>query len=323
MRSLILISMLLLPLALASAGENFQIPVAASSKVLGYAPLWVADKKGFFEREGLRVEVSVTRGTSATLRALVTKSVHAALAGNDGMIALVEKEGKSLTIIAGCSKSTQMIIGKSNIKRFEDLRGKKIGASTLTSGSAFLLRRVLDAHGLKYPNDYTLVNIAGSGPALIAIASGNIAAGILSVPFNFRARYLGLNVIGKVTDVLPNYLRSGFSVRRLWAQAHRAEMVKFLKALLKARKWLEENRDEGAAFLADELRLKPGLARQGLDYYLDHRAWEPDLDVNLEGLRAVLEVYSQQAGAPGPPANPEKYLDLSYLKTALKELGGQ
>jgi ABC-type nitrate/sulfonate/bicarbonate transport system substrate-binding protein len=322
MPSLILISMLLLPLVLASAAEKFHIPVAASSRVLGYAPLWVADKKGFFEREGLSVEVTVTRGTPPSLRALVAKSVHAALAGNDGVIALVEKGAEDLAIIAGGSKSTHMIIGKSNIKKFEDLRGATIGSSTLTSGTALLLRRVLKAHGLEYPKDYSLVNVGGSGPTLIAIASGNVAAGIVSVPLNFRARQLGLSLIGKVTDVFPNYLLSSFAVRRRWAQEHRLQVVQFLKALLKARKWLEENRDEGATFLADELRLKPVLARQGLDYYLDHRAWEPDLGINLDGLKAVVGVYREQADAGGPP-KPEKYVELSYLKTALKELGWQ
>jgi ABC-type nitrate/sulfonate/bicarbonate transport system substrate-binding protein len=317
------LSMLLLPSSSAGVAEKFQFPVSASSRVLGYAPLWVADKKGFFEREGLHVEVSVTRGTPPSLRALVAESIHAALAGNDGVIALVEKGIEDLAIIAGGSKSTHMIIGKKHIKKYEDLRGATIGASTLTSGTAFLLRRVLKANGLEYPKDYSLVNVGGSGPSLIAIASGNVAAGILSVPLNFRARHLGLSVIGKVTDVFPNYLLSSFSVRRRWAQDHRAEVVKFLKALLKARKWLEENRNDAAAFLANELKLKPVLARQGLDYYLDHRAWEPDLGVNLEGLKAVLKVYSEQADAPGPLENPEKYLDLSYLKTALKELGGQ
>jgi ABC-type nitrate/sulfonate/bicarbonate transport system substrate-binding protein len=314
------LSILLVPLSSAGVAEKFKIPVAASSRALGYAPLWVADKKGFFEREGLRVEVTAMHGTSPCLRALVAESIHAALAGNDGVVALVEKGIEDLAIIAGGSKSTHMIIGKKHIKNYGDLRGTTIGVSTLTSGTAFLLRRVLKANGLEYPKDYSLVNVGGGGPALIAIASGNVAAGIVSVPLNFRARQLGLSMIGKVTDVFPNYLLSSFSVRRRWAQEHRAEVVKFLKALLKAHKWLEENRHDGAAFLADELRLKPVLARQGLDYYLDHRAWEPDLGVNLKGLKGVLEVYRKQTDTPGPLPNPEKYLEMSYLKTALQEL---
>jgi ABC-type nitrate/sulfonate/bicarbonate transport system substrate-binding protein len=316
-------TLLILPLALASAGEKFQFPVSASSRTFGYAPLWVADKKGFFEREGLSVEISVTRGTEPSLRALVAESIHASLAGNDGVITLVEKGIEDLAIIAGCSQSTHMIVGKSTLKRFEDLRGATIGASTLSSGTAFLLRRVLKAHGLDYPKDYSLVNIGGSGPALIAIASGNVAAGIVSVPLNFRAQQLGLSLIGKVTDVFPNYLLSSFSVRRRWAREHRLEVMRFLKALVKARKWLEENRDGGAAFLAEEVKLNPVLARQGLDYYLDYRAWEPDLRVNLAGLKEVLEAYREHTGAQGPPPNPEKYVDLSYLKKALKELGWQ
>ena len=315
------LSMLLLPLSSASVAEKFQFPVSASSRVLGYAPLWVADKKGFFERQGLNVEVTVTRGTSPSMEALVAESIHVALAANDGVIALVEKGIEDLAIIAGGSKSTHMIIGKNHIKKYEDLRGATIGASTLTSGTAFLLRRVLKANGLEYPRDYSLVDVGGSGPSLIAIASGNVAAGILSVPLNFRAQQLGLSLIGKVTDVFPNYLLSGFSVRRRWAQEHRAEVVKFLQALLWARKWLEENRDDGAVFLANELKLNPVLARQGLDYYLDHRAWEPDLGINLDGLKAVLEVYQEQAAARGPLPNPGKYLERSYLKAALKKLG--
>jgi len=322
MPSLILILMWLLPLASASAGEKFQIPVAASARVLGYALLWVADKKGFFGREGLRVEVTVTRGTSLCLRALVAESIHAALAGNDGVIALVEKGVADLAIIAGGSKSTHMIVGKKHIKKYEDLRGATIGTSASMSGTAFLLRRVLKAKGLEYPKDYSLVNVGGSGPMLIAITSGNVAAGIVSVPLNFRARQLGLSVIGKVTDVFPNYLFSSLAVRRPWAQEHRLQIVKFLKALLKARKWLEENRDEGVTLLAEELKLKPVLARQGFDYYLDYRAWEPDLGINLDGLNAVVGVYRDRAGGRAPPIA-EKYVELSYLKTALKEMGWQ
>ena len=317
------LSLLLLAPLSARAGERFRFPVAASSKVLGYAPLWVADKKGFFEREGLDVEITLTHGTSPSLRALVAASVHAALAGNDGVIALVEKGVEDLAIIASGSKSTHMIIGKSHIKNFADLRGAMIGASTLTSGTAFLLRQVLKAHGLQYPRDYSLVDVGGSGPSLIAISSSNVAAGILSVPLNFRAQQLGLSVIGKVTDVFPNYLLSGFAVRRRWAQEHRLEVVKFLKGLLSARRWLEENRADGAALLAKELKLKPELARQGLDYYLDHGAWEADLDINLDGLRAVIGVYQEQAQARGPLAKPESYIERGYLQAALKKLGRQ
>ena len=224
-------------------------------------------------------------------------------------------------MIAGGSKTTHMIMGGKGFKTYEDLRGATIGSSTLTSGTAFLLRRMLKAQGLEYPKDYNLVNVGGSGPAFTALSTGNIAAAILAVPINFKAQEMGFNLIGKATDVFPNYLLSTFSVRRQWAAEHRDEVVHFLKALLQARKWLGDDRAAGAEFLAKDLQMKPKLARQGLDYYLDNRAWDPDLNIDLDGLKSVIEVYAEQADMKGPLPDPKKYVDLSYLQTALKELG--
>jgi ABC-type nitrate/sulfonate/bicarbonate transport system substrate-binding protein len=304
----------------AAAQEAFKFPAGASSKVLGYAPLWVASGKGFLKRHGLDSQVTAIRGTAPTMQALVSDSIHVALAANDGVIGLVEK-GMDLAMIAGGSKTTHMIMAGKQFKTFEDLRGAILGSSTLTSGTAFLLKRVLKANGLEYPRDYSLVSVGGSGPAFTALGTGQIAAAILAVPISFRAQEMGFNLIGKVTDVFPNYLLSSFSVRQGWARLHRAEVVRFLKAVLEARKWLEDNKKAGAEFLAKELDIKPELAETGLEYYLTHRAWEPNLEIDLDGLKAVIEIYAEQADMKGAVPSAEKYVDASYLKQALKELG--
>jgi len=96
-----------------------------------------------------------------------------------------------------------------------------------------------------------------------------------------------------------------------------------LKAVLRARRWLEDDRKAAVEFLAKDLDLKPKLAEQGLDYYLGQRAWEPDLNIDLDGLKTVIEVYAEQADMKGALPSPEKYVDLSYLKAALKEMGWQ
>jgi ABC-type nitrate/sulfonate/bicarbonate transport system substrate-binding protein len=321
-QALQLICLILVLPPLAGAQEAVKFPAGASSKVLGYAPLWVASGMGFLKREGLDAEVTAIRGTAPTMQALVSESIYVALAANDGVIGLVEK-GMDLAMIAGGSKTTHMIMGGRNFKTYEDLRGATIGSSTLTSGTAFLLKRVLKTQGLEYPRDYSLVSVGGSGPAFTALSTGQIAAAILAVPISFRAQEMGFNLLGKVTDVFPNYLLSSFSVRRRWAVAHRGEVVRFLKAVLQARKWLEDNRKAGAEFLAKELDLKPKLAEKGLDYYLTHRAWEPNLDIDMDGLKTVVEIYAEQADLKGSISRPEKYVDLSYLHEALKEVGGR
>jgi ABC-type nitrate/sulfonate/bicarbonate transport system substrate-binding protein len=121
--------------------------------------------------------------------------------------------------------------------------------------------------------------------------------------------------------ILPNYLLSAYSVRRSWAEKNRPRVVHFLKAVLLAKKWFEQDKKAATEFLAKEFELKPSLAEKGLDYYLTHPAWHPELDIEMDGLKTVVDIYAEQTGMKGPALNAEKYVDLSYLKQALKELG--
>jgi ABC-type nitrate/sulfonate/bicarbonate transport system substrate-binding protein len=314
-----LLLVFLLP-ALGLAQEKFKFPVGVSSKVMGYGHLWAAWRRGYFEREGLDVEVVVFRGTAPAVQTMIAGSIYAGLVANDGIIAAVE-QGMDLAMIAGGSKITHMLMGGKNYKTWEDLRGTTIGSSTLTSGTAFVLRRALKTKGLEYPRDYKLLNVGGTSSAFLAMSAGQISAAMLAVPYSFQAQEAGFNLIGRIADVFPKYLLSAYSVRRSWADKNRAQVVRFLKAVLQAKKWFEQDRKAATEFLAKEFELKPVLAEKGLDYYLTNQAWHPELEIEMDGLKTVAEIYAEQTGMKGPPPNPDKYVDLSYMKQALKELG--
>lgn len=300
--------------------ERSKFPVGVSSKVLGYGHLWAAWRRGFFEREGLDVEVVLMRGTAPAVQAMIAGSISAGLVANDGPIAAVE-QGIDLAMVAASSKITHMLIGGKNYKTWEDLRGATLGASTLTSGTAFVLRRALKTKGLEYPRDYKLLNVGGTASSFAALGSGQIAAAMQAVPNAFQAQEAGFNVIGRIADVFPNYLLSAYSVKRSWAEKNRPRVVRFLKSVLRAKKWFEEDKTAAVGYLAKEFQLTPSLAEKGLDYYLTHQAWPPELEIDMDGLRTVVEIYAEQSGMKGPIPNPEKYVDSSYLKQALKELG--
>jgi len=153
------------------------------------------------------------------------------------------------------------------------------------------------------------------------MSAGQIAAAMLAVPNAFQAQDAGFNTIGRIADIFPTYLLSAYSVRRSWAERNRVRVVSFLKAVLRAKKWFEEDRKAAVQFLAKEFELKPSLAEKGLDYYLTNQAWHPELDIEMDGLKTVVDIYAEQTGMKGPIPNPEKYVDMSYLKQALKELG--
>jgi hypothetical protein len=91
--------------------------------------------------------------------------------------------------------------------------------------------------------------------------------------------------------------------------------------VVRAKKWFEQDRMSAVEFLAKEFQLTPAHAERGLDYYLTTQAWHPELEFEMDGLKTVVDIYAEQTGMKGPIPNPEKYVDQSYLRQALKELG--
>ncbi len=306
----------------ALAQEKTKFPLSASSKTLGYSPLWVASKLGFFDRQGLDAQLVLVAGADKSTMALVGGSVNVSSGGTDTVIAAVE-QGADLASIGGVINGlTHYIMGAKKFKSFEDLRGANIGSSGLTSGTAFVLRRVLRAKGMEYPRDYNLINVGGSAQAFLSLTAGRIDAAIIAVPLNYEAAQMGYPVIAKVVDFIPNYQLTEVTVKRSWADKNRALTVRFMKGLIQAMRWMHDNKEPAIEFLAKEMQLKPDAARRGWEYYTENKIWNPNAESNVEGVRTVIQIAAERGQFKGgalPP--PGTYLDHSYVEQALKELG--
>jgi ABC-type nitrate/sulfonate/bicarbonate transport system substrate-binding protein len=318
----ILFCLVLLVSSSSLAQEKFKFPVSASSKTLGYSPLWVASNLGFFDREGLDVQVVLVSGADKSTMALLGGSVYISSGGTDTVVSAVE-QGADLASIGGIINGlTHYIMGGKKFRTFEDLRGANVGSSGLTSGTAFVLRRVLRAKGLEYPRDYNLINIGGSAQAFISLTAGRIDAAIIAVPLNYEAAQMGYPVIAKVVDFIPNYQLTEVTVKRSWAEKNRPLVVRFMKGLVLAMRWMYDNKEPAIDFLSKEMKLKPEQARRGWEYYTENKIWSPNAETNVEGVRTVIQISAERGvfkGGPLPP--PAKYLDHSYVDEALKELG--
>ncbi len=304
----------------ARAQEPVKLRASVVAKTFGFGPLWVASRQGFFSQQKLDVEILLIRGSDVSTQALAGGSLQVSGAASDAPIAAIER-GLDMVIVGGIINGlSQSIMGGKNYKIFEDLRGATLGSNTLTSGTAFAFRRVLKAKGLEFPRDYKLINVGGSPQALAALASGQIAAAALSLPLNYVAEEQGMNTIGRFIDAIPHYQLSVYSVLRPWAEKNRPVVVRFMKAIALAARWIYANKDAAADLLAKEMGLKREYARKGWEFYTEKGLWHPNGDVTLEGLGIVSQIIAEQTQAKGPLPNPAKYVDQSYLKEALKEL---
>jgi ABC-type nitrate/sulfonate/bicarbonate transport system substrate-binding protein len=303
-----------------AAQEKVKLRVSAAAKTLGYGPLWIAASRGFYAGQGLDVDVVAIRASDVGIQALAGGSLEISGSAADAPIAAVEK-GLDLVMIGGIINGlTQSIMAGKKFTTYNDLRGATFGAISLTSGVTFALRHVLKVKGLEYPRDYKLLVIGGSPQTYAALLSGQIDAAALSLPLNYAAEEHGFNEVGRFVDVIPNYQLASLSVKRSWAEKNRPVLVRFMKAMAQTYHWIHQNRDAAAEYLAREMKLKPEHAKRGWEFYTSTRMWHPDGDLNLEGLRVVVQIYADQTQLKGPLPNPFKYVDQSYLKEALSEL---
>ena len=317
--SIVLLTMVLWLPSIGLAQERVKLRISSAAKTLGYGPLWIASRMGFFEKQGLDVDQFI-RASDVGIQALAGGSLEIAGSASDAPIAAIEK-GLDLVILGGIINGlTQSVMAAKKFKTYNDLRGATFGAISLTSGVTFALRQVLKVKGLEYPRDYKLLVIGGTPQTYAALTAGSIDAAALSLPINYAAEEQGFNEIGRFIDVIPNYQLAALSTKRSWAEKNRPVLVRVMRAMAQTMRWIHQNKEPAADYLAKEMNLKRDHARRGWEFYTSNRMWNPDGDVNVDGLQVVTQIYWEQTQSKGPVPSAAKYIDQNYLREALKDL---
>lgn len=121
-------------------------------------------------------------------------------------------------------------------------------------------------------------------------------------------------------EVFPNYQLTVLAGSRAWSEKNGRLQVRFLKGWVRAVRWLQDNESAATDFMIKEFGFKPAHARRAWQYYAGNKAWDYDGHVNLEGMKAVIQMTAEQNQTKGPLPSPAKYIDENYLNEALREL---
>src|SRR4051794_34462997 len=141
---------------------TFLYPSPASSWMI---PV-VAKEAGYFEREGLSVELVRVGGSTRIVAALIGGSGQLIHAGEPAVIPAVSS-GADAVIIAAVSKAPQhRLIGRPEIKDVRDLKGKPVGITTFGSTSDFILRYALKKNGMDPNRDVSILQTGGQPEGL-------------------------------------------------------------------------------------------------------------------------------------------------------------
>ena len=275
--------------------------------------------KGFFGRHGVKVEVHFTKSSKEQMQGLESGQAQIVYSAVDNAVALVEVHKKDAVIVSGGDSGTNELYVQDYVKDFADIRGHAIAVDQTNTAYALLAKKILLRHGLR-PGDYTL-NPVGNGRRRLnsLVTDKNNAGAILNLPFSLEAQAAGMKSLGRTTDLLGPYQAAAAFTSRSWAKANAQTLEQFLAGFVESLRWTvdKKNKAEAVAILMDKFKLQKAIAERTYDLMIEPGfGFTPDAKFNMEGFRTVLALRAEIEG--GKPAEPDKYVDLSYYDHAMK-----
>jgi ABC-type nitrate/sulfonate/bicarbonate transport system substrate-binding protein len=277
-------------------------------------PMFAAQAKGFFAKRGLAVDLKFTPNSDELRNGLAEGRYQIAHSAIDNAFALKDKADVDIAVVFGGDDSFNRLIVQPEINSLADIKGKTVAVDAVNTAYAFQLYEMLRQKGIN-KGDYEVKSVGGTGQRLEALTKDkSYAAAIMNPPFSIRAEKAGLKTLGTVADAIGAYQGSAAFVLRSWGAANADALVKYTQGYIEGMRWMlnPANKTEAVALIAERLKLPEDVAGQAFDATL--KGFQKDGALDMEGVRNVLKLRAQFEG--GTPADPAKYIDLSYYEKA-------
>ena len=267
-------------------------------------PTWAAARQGFFEQNGVSVELTLTPSSTFQMQGLAEGRFDIAMTAFDNVVAYQEGQGEAkipdnpdMFAFMGSDNGFLSVLGGKGVKGFADLKGRKLSVDAMTTGFAFVLRELLAKNGIA-ESDVTFERAGGVVERFQALMKGAHAATMVLTPFDLIGAAQGCVPLARASEHLGAYLGVVGAARRSWAKQNEKALEGFVRAYRDGVAFLYENRPIAEALLVANMRaMTPELARRSLEVFLDEKTgFYKDVRLDAKGMRTVLELRSKFAG---------------------------
>ena len=274
--------------------QRNEVFVLVSNHFPYYWNAYVGVERGFFGDENLDIKIVAMGSAEMSLKGIIGGSGQVALTNPIGAI-LARRQGAPVVVIGSIiQKPLYELMAGPRFRSIKDLKGETLAVQSMFSAEGMLLRTLLQKHGLAYPRDYTLFQVAGGTRGrLAAVASGRLAAALLVVPTNFVALEQGMVSLGTTVDIWPSFEFVNIVADQRWLTQRPEATTGFLTAMLRANRWLYDprNKREASEILTKYTKLSPKHADLAYDAYLSkYKAISLDARIQTEGFQQTEKV---------------------------------
>ena len=294
------------------------INIGYSSISGSQAILRVTKDAGLFQKNGLDASLVLIAGGSGIIQALIAGDLPVAIVGGEPSI-MARVQGGNTLILGGLINIVDFsIITAPEVKRPQDLRGKRVAVSRFGSSTDFVIRYALQKWGLVPDRDVALLQIGSQPARLAALKSGAVHGTIVGPPADIIARKSGFTELSNAEQLNLAYPNTCIVSTASTISRNESIVRLFMKAMVEGIQFFKTQKPSTLKSLDAFARLgQPDLIEETYRHYHEILPRVPYPD--LEGIRNVLkEIAAKDARARG--LKPETFADTRFLKE-LEESG--
>ncbi len=245
-----------------SDAQVTKVRISYSSRSNSVTPFQVAQQKGFFREEGLDAELIQVNPRLGAVAAMngdidITTTFGSTLRGI--------LQGFPLKFAAvSIRKSDHFLIVRPDIRDFQELKGKKLGVSTLLGSDQRAAEEMMRAKGFNAAA-LKIVALGDSPVRMQALRAGIVEAVAVGAPQDLMLKDEGYRILAGPQDVEFALPTSGIAVTTRLLQEKPQLVKKVVRAMLKAHRFVFENKRETVPLMRNWLQQTAELAERSYD----------------------------------------------------------
>jgi NitT/TauT family transport system substrate-binding protein len=232
-----------------AAPPPVHLEVSYSNVIGDELPLWATEEGGFFDKNGLDVNlqnIASAQGVPAVLAGQVT---FAQVGGSEVLSS--NAGGADLVVIAQLAGVYPFVLEVApDIKSIADLKGKKIGVSSPGSSSDIATRVALKKMGLDPEKDNIAILPVGSAANRVAaLFAGSIQAGLSQPPDSLDLEAKGFHVLYDLASQKLPSANTSVAVRRSYIAQNKPVVQRYVDSIVQGIKKLKSDKAFGISVL--------------------------------------------------------------------------
>jgi NitT/TauT family transport system substrate-binding protein len=296
-RFLLFFLVLFAALSLAEAQQLKKVHAAIPAITPAAAPFAIAKDRGFYREEGLDVDL-IVMPSAVGIQALIGGNVNFSTQGGAGLLPALRGAPIRL-LFSAYRRPMYWLYTRPEIRSVGELKGRKVGVSSIGSGPDSLLRDLLKKHGLEGGREVVILPVGSGIARFFALQARSVDAAMLSIPANFMAQDAGFRQLVSFIDQDMVELQGSILTSVQLLESDPKLVDRFLRGSTKGFRTLRDNRTMTTQVLTRFLKLKEDEVARIYDVI--RPGLTPDGTLGEELQKKSLEHILPRVGLKEPP----------------------